>query len=1187
MKNIFRNLALLFVFLVVPFGFVACKDEVKVSSYEIVNIESEVQLNGDIDLENAILRLNMSNKTVIEIPIDLDMVVLPDLTTEGEKQLIVKYNGVEYKFLINVVNESSGGGDSGNEGQEPEVTIVSYEFVNKTTSFNYGEKFRYDGLKLKLTMSDDTVKTINVTESMIVKPDMSSVGEKVVIVNYLGEQYTYTIEVIRSIKNFLEEFLAVYVANGGANDASIKLLTDIESILLNEQGNLKSEFEKFEFSKEEINDDFIDLIYSSITDGLFFESLNMKDFEINQESVKATIDLFETIKRIFDNTKNFNVINYVFDKVAPNGTEEYVKELTNVSAEALNLSASGTVKLNVYYTLIIQDLREKNEFNFIENVKKFNEIVKAGSKDSEIIETIDSIAQTIIDVFENNSLDNLEASLKAGLKHVEVVYALEEVSTLEQNQIELLSENIVNSFIDLFKVIKNFDNNNSVESVDKIIETITQIQSYCSQAEDNGWGVVRFVDVINRSILSDVKYALELYTGDIVSDITTLLKDYEVIENYVTMISNSQEVNDVLVPLLYELIETQAVDSSKVEELIKEIALAYGLTEEETNEYIEFFEENGYVNILSKHLAEQKQDAIDVLKECFNFDDQHAEAVFNNILRVYEIIERMHQEFDFAELTYNVYNVMNEIVNSPEQPEGSVANENISAIISICKTICPLIKTNYDEQNNLYSINLESNILAIVHEFNLFLEDYEEVTIEDFREYNEDELLIELFKYLIGSFENLTKVNYDEVNDIYSIDLKDNLVKAMQSLQQYCILARDNFLELAADGRDVVVLEPGVYYTVVYRIVKMVDPEVEDYNYVHETDSGYFIITDIDEGYGKIINFVEEGESEHAIYLENGKYYYLESVIIKEEEILGIANSRFSVSSLIKIDAVANKTDFIILGSDYKKNILDVYIGLLTTTGDSVELGKNLVLALKGVNNLFKSITNNVDSAPIELWAELLNILTVVKEPDEGEDYVDFNENLNNAFGFVVDLLLYEVDAMADLLTTVLCFEDSSVAYQDAKNYVEAVLVDIEQGDLDVTKAVTDLFELTKKYSTKNVSNVLSTIGVLYSIYFGDEEVSYNEIFEFIELPEGISIDYDKLIAKLRETNEIDVKDIIKISDINVEYVLDEQGNLEKEIFTITIDMNLDASIEAMEGFEDFVVAMINGVVTIEIELNI
>ena len=197
------------------------------------------------------------------------------------------------------------------------------------------------------------------------------------------------------------------------------------------------------------------------------------------------------------------------------------------------------------------------------------------------------------------------------------------------------------------------------------------------------------------------------------------------------------------------------------------------------------------------------------------------------------------------------------------------------------------------------------------------------------------------------------------------------------------------------------------------------------------------------------------------------------------------------------------------------------------------------------------------------------------------------NENLNDAFGFVVDLLLYEVDAMADLLTTVLCFEDSSIAYQDAKNYVEAVLVDIEQGDFDAIKAVKDLFELTKKYSTKNVSNVLSTIGVLYSIYFGDEEISYNEIFEFIELPEGISIDYDKLIAKLRETNEIDVRNIIKIGDVNVEYVLDEQGNLEKEIFTITIDLNLDATLEAMEGFEDFVVAMINGVVTIEIELNI
>ena len=210
MKKLITTLAVICLMLIVPFGFVACKNDMVVKSYEIINVENQVDIYGDIDLSNAKLRLTMSDGSVSEITIKQSMVVVPDLTTTGEKVLVVKYGKNLYEFKITVNNPYSG------DGEVNAATVVSYEFLNAKTIYSLGEEFSIDNLKLKLKFNNDIVRTINVTREMISNVDMSYGGEKKVVVNFEGGQYEFKITVIDvRVQEFINKFLTYHGLKNG------------------------------------------------------------------------------------------------------------------------------------------------------------------------------------------------------------------------------------------------------------------------------------------------------------------------------------------------------------------------------------------------------------------------------------------------------------------------------------------------------------------------------------------------------------------------------------------------------------------------------------------------------------------------------------------------------------------------------------------------------------------------------------------------------------------------------------------------------------------------------------------------------------------------------------------------------------------------------------------------------------
>jgi len=74
--------------------------------------------------------------------------------------------------------------------------VVSLDSTNFNTVYELGEEINLSGLIIKRTYTDETVLNIVVEENMVSGFDTTTIGSKMIVVTYEGEQYPVDIEVI-------------------------------------------------------------------------------------------------------------------------------------------------------------------------------------------------------------------------------------------------------------------------------------------------------------------------------------------------------------------------------------------------------------------------------------------------------------------------------------------------------------------------------------------------------------------------------------------------------------------------------------------------------------------------------------------------------------------------------------------------------------------------------------------------------------------------------------------------------------------------------------------------------------------------------------------------------------------------------------------------------------------------------
>lgn len=138
-----------------------------------------------------------------------------------------------------------------------------------------------------------------------------------------------------------------------------------------------------------------------------------------------------------------------------------------------------------------------------------------------------------------------------------------------------------------------------------------------------------------------------------------------------------------------------------------------------------------------------------------------------------------------------------------------------------------------------------------------------------------------------------------------------------------------------------------------------------------------------------------------------------------------------------------------------------------------------------------------------------------------------------------------------------------TAGYQAVENWSDQVIADVLAGTFVAEDAAMDLLNVVDLYATQEVKTIIyATIAA--SAIITDADVNYNEIMANIELPQEIAaIDFNALVERLQTESTYDFLDL---SDVQVQNVMDENGNLTSQVLTLTLNINFDVMVASVTG---------------------
>ena len=187
----------------------------KINRLEDINmIKSYMQFE---EYKAGTVKAVLENSAEVVVQVTEDMLSGFDTSTIGKKTVKVTYQGKTLEYTINVT--------------APKVNVTKIEMVDADTDYLIGDVFKT--AKIKVTSSNGTTKEISVTPKMLQGFDTSTEGEKIVTINYHGQQTTFTINVKKPVvleKIELQSIITDYVIGSGfAGGTLIALYSDNSS----------------------------------------------------------------------------------------------------------------------------------------------------------------------------------------------------------------------------------------------------------------------------------------------------------------------------------------------------------------------------------------------------------------------------------------------------------------------------------------------------------------------------------------------------------------------------------------------------------------------------------------------------------------------------------------------------------------------------------------------------------------------------------------------------------------------------------------------------------------------------------------------------------------------------------------------------------------------------------------------
>lgn len=144
-----------------------------------------------------------------------------------KKTLIVVLLAVSMAFV------SACGKKTDPDPQAPVITEQSYTFQQGNVVYERSEQFTLGGTSIRVVMSDGTVKTIILNDSMIKSmPDMTTVGQKTAVITYMGKDYTITFNVVENELDQYSQVIYQFLAKFNSNDVNVSSMSGSASLNL-------------------------------------------------------------------------------------------------------------------------------------------------------------------------------------------------------------------------------------------------------------------------------------------------------------------------------------------------------------------------------------------------------------------------------------------------------------------------------------------------------------------------------------------------------------------------------------------------------------------------------------------------------------------------------------------------------------------------------------------------------------------------------------------------------------------------------------------------------------------------------------------------------------------------------------------------------------------------------------------
>ena len=285
----------------------------------------QYRIGEDFDSTGLIITVMYTNYAEENITNDVT-IQLPDMSTSGNKTVILAYKGLTAEFEISVYDDSVR-----------ELNILSYP---TTMTYYVNSGIDLSGLSVTAVMGDGSTSDVT-AEVEVAFPDMSSAGEKQVIISYQGVSISFDISVVENnvvSVNVNPPTRSIYFI-GEELDVSTMSVTAVYSDGTEEDVTAQAEINGFDSITAGVKT--VTVTYNGIQSSFTVEIVSAE---------LVSLEVTPPVKTEYRTNENFDSTGMVVTAVYSDGTNRDVTHQVQITG--FDSSVTGTVDVSVLFAAL-------------------------------------------------------------------------------------------------------------------------------------------------------------------------------------------------------------------------------------------------------------------------------------------------------------------------------------------------------------------------------------------------------------------------------------------------------------------------------------------------------------------------------------------------------------------------------------------------------------------------------------------------------------------------------------------------------------------------------------------------------------------------------------------------------------------------------------------------------------------